>query len=129
MICCQSNSTYCKTRHARGKLGSYPIEDIVKRAKDSFQEGVKEIWLTSEDTGAYGRDIGTNLPELMYALIPVIPNDCRLRLGKSLSIGFILWSLNPSLLWTGMTNPPYILEHLDAMADVSSVEKCFQTNE
>jgi threonylcarbamoyladenosine tRNA methylthiotransferase CDKAL1 len=78
---CLNECTYCKTKHARGVLGSYQINDIVLRAQQSFKEGVKEIWLTSEDTGAYGRDIGTNLPQLLYALIPVIPNDCMLRIG------------------------------------------------
>ena len=57
---------------------------------------MKEIWLTSEDTGAYGRDIGETLPRLLYQLVEVIPEDCMLRLG--------------------MTNPPYILEHLEVSA-------------
>ena len=38
-----------------------------------IQEGVVEIWLTSEDTGAYGRDIGVTLPDLLNELIKVIP--------------------------------------------------------
>ncbi len=60
-------------RHARGVLGSYPIQEIVDRAVQSFQEGVCEIWLTSEDTGAYGRDIGFSLPELLWRLVEVRP--------------------------------------------------------
>lgn len=92
---CLNQCTYCKTRHARGELGSYPPEEIVARAIQSFQEGVVEIWLTSEDTGAYGRDIGTSLPELLTRLVQVIPEGCMLRLG--------------------MTNPPYILEHLEVI--------------
>ena len=52
-----------------------------------------EIWLTSEDTGAYGKDIGVTLPQLLWKLVDVIPDGCMLRLG--------------------MTNPPYILEHLE----------------
>ncbi len=88
---CLNECTYCKTKHARGVLGSYHINDIVLRAQQSFKEGVKEIWLTSEDTGAYGRDIATNLPQLLYALIPVIPNDCMLRLGiNSLNLNLFL---------------------------------------
>jgi hypothetical protein len=51
-----------------------------------------ESRLTSEDTGAYGRDIGKTLPDLLWRLVEVIPENCRLRLG--------------------MTNPPYILDHL-----------------
>ncbi|KAM4835164.1 threonylcarbamoyladenosine tRNA methylthiotransferase isoform 2-T2 [Thomomys bottae] len=95
---CLNACTYCKTKHARGNLASYPIDELVDRAKQSFQEGVCEIWLTSEDTGAYGRDIGTDLPTLLWKLVEVIPEGAMLRLG--------------------MTNPPYILEHLEEMAKI-----------
>ncbi|XP_067006926.1 threonylcarbamoyladenosine tRNA methylthiotransferase [Anabrus simplex] len=95
---CLNQCTYCKTKHARGELGSYPPEEIVARAVTSFEEGVCELWLTSEDTGTYGRDIGTNLPELLWKLVDVIPAGCMMRVG--------------------MTNPPYILEHLEEMAKV-----------
>ncbi|XP_032520554.2 threonylcarbamoyladenosine tRNA methylthiotransferase [Danaus plexippus] len=95
---CLNQCTYCKTKHARGELGSYPPEEIVERATQSFKEGVCEIWLTSEDTGTYGRDIGTSLPYLLKQLVAVIPEGCRLRLG--------------------MTNPPYILEHLAEVAEI-----------
>ncbi|XP_036071881.1 threonylcarbamoyladenosine tRNA methylthiotransferase isoform X2 [Oryzias melastigma] len=95
---CLNACTYCKTKHARGDLASYPIEELVERARQSFQEGVCEIWLTSEDTGAYGRDIGTDLPTLLWRLVEQIPDGAMLRLG--------------------MTNPPYILEHLEEMAKI-----------
>ncbi|XP_044773128.1 threonylcarbamoyladenosine tRNA methylthiotransferase isoform X2 [Neomonachus schauinslandi] len=95
---CLNACTYCKTKHARGNLASYPIDELVERARQSFQEGVCEIWLTSEDTGAYGRDIGTHLPALLWQLVEVIPEGAMLRLG--------------------MTNPPYILEHLEEMAKI-----------
>jgi threonylcarbamoyladenosine tRNA methylthiotransferase CDKAL1 len=54
---CLNSCTYCKTKHARGKLGSYAPEAIVARAQQGIDEGVREVWLTSEDTGAYGKDI------------------------------------------------------------------------
>ncbi|SPP74689.1 blast:Threonylcarbamoyladenosine tRNA methylthiotransferase [Drosophila guanche] len=95
---CLNQCTYCKTKHARGDLASYPPEEIVDRARQSFAEGCCEIWLTSEDTGAYGRDIGSSLPELLWQLVEVIPENCMLRVG--------------------MTNPPYILEHLEEVAKV-----------
>ncbi|XP_023724058.1 threonylcarbamoyladenosine tRNA methylthiotransferase isoform X2 [Cryptotermes secundus] len=75
-------------------------DEIVSRAKQSFEEGVCELWLTSEDTGTYGRDIGTSLPELLWKLVDVIPDGCMMRVG--------------------MTNPPYILEHLEEMAKILS---------
>lgn len=95
---CLNQCSYCKTKHARGELGSYPIEEVVERARQSFSEGVCEVWLTSEDTGAYGRDIGVTLPQLLWQLVEVIPEGCRLRLG--------------------MTNPPYILDHLKDIAEI-----------
>lgn len=81
-------------------------------------EGVKELWLTSEDLGAYGRDLSRSehplattppqvasrwpdhltLVDLLFALVPVIPAGCMLRLG--------------------MTNPPYILDQLAEVAAV-----------
>lgn len=48
---CLGSCTYCKTVQARGKLGSYAPEALVERVKQAIGEGVKEIWLTSEDTG------------------------------------------------------------------------------
>ncbi|KAL1450761.1 hypothetical protein WDU94_003086 [Cyamophila willieti] len=95
---CLNQCTYCKTKHARGHLGSYPPEEIVARAKQCFTEGVVEVWLTSEDTGTYGRDIDSSLPSLLWELIGVIPKHAMLRVG--------------------MTNPPYILEHLEEMAKI-----------
>lgn len=95
---CLGACTYCKTRHARGKLGSYQLDALVARAKKVIEEGVTEIWLSSEDTGAYGIDLNTDLPTLLRALLDVIPPGVMLRVG--------------------MTNPPFILEHLDAIADI-----------
>ncbi|KAG7229381.1 hypothetical protein INR49_012772 [Caranx melampygus] len=34
---CLNACTYCKTKHARGDLASYPIEELVERARQSFQ--------------------------------------------------------------------------------------------
>ncbi|KAG3104925.1 Threonylcarbamoyladenosine tRNA methylthiotransferase [Phytophthora idaei] len=102
---CLGACTYCKTRHARGKLGSYTPEAIVSRAQTVINEGVTEIWLSSEDTGAYGIDIGTDLPTLMRKLLEVVPDGVMLRVG--------------------MTNPPYILDHLDAIAEVLNHDRVY----
>lgn len=70
-------------------------------------EGVREIWLTSEDLGAYGHDIGVRLPELLWQLVEVIPDGAMMRLG--------------------MTNPPYILEHLEVCLQWSNLDKALYT--
>ena len=61
---------------------------------------VREIWLSSEDTGAYGRDIGTDIAELLRRMADALPRD-----------GSVMLRL-------GMTNPPYMLQHLEAVAEV-----------
>ncbi|KAK7258260.1 hypothetical protein RIF29_32839 [Crotalaria pallida] len=97
---CLGACTYCKTKHARGHLGSYTIPSLVGRVKSVISDGVKEIWLSSEDTGAYGRDIGVNLPTLLNALVAELPADAT------------------TMLRIGMTNPPFILEHLKQIAEI-----------
>lgn len=42
--------------------------------------GVKEFWITSQDTGCYGREIGSSLAELLLALGD-LPGDFRVRVG------------------------------------------------
>ncbi|KNE63754.1 MiaB-like tRNA modifying enzyme, archaeal-type [Allomyces macrogynus ATCC 38327] len=97
---CLNQCTYCKTKHARGELASYPVAEIVARVRQVLAEGIVEIWLTSEDTGTYGRDIGTDLPTLLWAILAELPTEGSV------------------MLRVGMTNPPYILEHLPAMAEI-----------
>ena len=109
---CLGSCTYCKTKHARGKLGSYTLEAIVDRAKIAVSEGVSEIWLSSEDTGAYGIDLGTNIGVLLLALLEILPDE------KPDGTGGVL-------LRVGMTNPPYILEHLEVVARVLRHPKVF----
>lgn len=45
---CLNQCTYCKTKHARGDLGSYTPAEVINRVKSVLDEGVLEIWLTSE---------------------------------------------------------------------------------
>jgi len=93
---CLGQCTFCKTRQARGTLISYEPEEIVNRAKQVVEEGVTELWMTSEDVGTYGRDIGKSFPELCWQVLSVLKPHNILKLG--------------------MTNPPYILEHMKEMA-------------
>lgn len=62
---CLSACAFCCVRFARGSLFSYPVNSIVDRLQRAISEGIKEVWLTSQDNGAYGFDIGTNLAALL----------------------------------------------------------------
>lgn len=102
---CLSACTFCKTKAARGNLKSYPIEEIVNLARKAVREGVKEIWLTSQDTMCYGFDIGTNLPHLLKELI-TIPGDFKIRIG--------------------MGNPVHMLKIKDELIPLFNHEKIFR---
>jgi threonylcarbamoyladenosine tRNA methylthiotransferase CDKAL1 len=77
---CLGSCAYCCVVYARGHLRSYKIEEIVERAKEDLSSGSREIWVTSQDTACYGRDIGVNLAELLDALC-VLPGEFRVRVG------------------------------------------------
>jgi 2-methylthioadenine synthetase len=78
---CLSSCTFCQTKLARGSLFSYRPATVRERVKRAVEEGVREIWLTSQDMSAYGRDIGTNLAELLKGITSYVAGDYRIRVG------------------------------------------------
>lgn len=77
---CLGVCSFCKTKQARGNLISYSIEEIKAEMVKAVKEGVKEIWLTSQDTGCYGADIGKNLVDLVKELC-TISGEYKIRIG------------------------------------------------
>ena len=77
---CLGNCTYCITKHARGRLSSYPVESILKRFDASLESGAKEILVTAQDTACYGFDTGTDLPALLSEMLKR-DGDFRIRIG------------------------------------------------
>ncbi len=77
---CLGSCAYCCVLFARGKLRSYGIQEIVDRVRKDLASGVREFWLTSQDTACYGRDKDTNLAELLKAL-DVVAGDFKIRVG------------------------------------------------
>jgi MiaB-like tRNA modifying enzyme len=77
---CLSACTFCVTKLARGKLSSYTLKGVVREAEIAIEHGAKEIQLTGQDTGAYGRDIGTDIVTLLNEVCD-LPGDFRVRLG------------------------------------------------
>jgi MiaB-like tRNA modifying enzyme len=77
---CLGSCAYCCVVFARGRLRSYGIEEIAERMRQEVKRGLKEFWITSQDTAAYGRDIGTDLAELLQALCN-LKGDFNIRVG------------------------------------------------
>lgn len=89
---CFGDCSFCCARFARGRLLSYPIDSIVDSIRVNVTRGVKEFWVTGQDVGAYGRDKGWNLLDLLDK-ISSLEGDFVIRLG--------------------MINPEWCLEKLD----------------
>ncbi|HEV8404445.1 MAG TPA: tRNA (N(6)-L-threonylcarbamoyladenosine(37)-C(2))-methylthiotransferase [Nitrososphaera sp.] len=94
---CMSECAFCQTKIAKGWTRSYRIGDITRQIKTDIEDGCKEVWLTSTDNGCYGRDMGTDLVELLKACCSV-KGDFKIRLG--------------------MMNPMYIPGMLERMVGV-----------
>lgn len=68
---CLGSCAYCCVVFARGKLRSYPVHEIIERIRLDLADGVKEFWITSQDTACYGKDIGSSLPKLLESICAV----------------------------------------------------------
>jgi len=108
---CLNNCTYCITKLARGGLYSYPIEDIVARAKKAISEGVKEIFLTSPDNGCYGFDF--------------IDNKDR-KINLSTLVRKVAELDGHFYIRIGMANPNHIMKIIDEFIDVLKLDKVYK---
>jgi threonylcarbamoyladenosine tRNA methylthiotransferase CDKAL1 len=79
---CLGACNYCLVKKARGDLVSFPRKDVVDEVKSALSSGAKEIWLTSQDCGAYGIDRGENLAQLISG-VANIDGDFMIRVGMS----------------------------------------------
>ncbi len=102
---CLGKCSYCATKFARGSLKSFSLEKIVKEVENCVKEGYREIQLTAQDTGAYGKDLGLSLVDLLEKIVE-IDGEFRVRVG--------------------MMNPHHALEMLDELLDVFSSEKIYK---
>jgi threonylcarbamoyladenosine tRNA methylthiotransferase CDKAL1 len=71
---CLGSCTYCCVVLARGHLRSSSIKEVVERVRCDYNSDAREFWITSQDTASYGRDLGTDLAELLEAIVKVEGN-------------------------------------------------------
>ena len=102
---CLGDCSYCCVHFARGRLRSNPVEEVVERVKRDLVYGVKEFWLTSQDTACYGKDIGTSLADLLGRVCE-FEGNFFVRLG--------------------MMNPEHVLAMLDDLIEAYKNEKVFK---
>jgi threonylcarbamoyladenosine tRNA methylthiotransferase CDKAL1 len=102
---CLGGCSYCQVRNVRGGLKSYGPKRLLAEARGMVASGAREIWVTGQDTGAYGLDIKTSLPELLGELSS-LDGDFRIRVG--------------------MMNPNHALSMLDELVEAFRSEKIYK---
>ena len=74
---CQNRCSYCNIKHVKGSTKSRPIPEIQREIDTQLQRGHSVFVLLADDCGSYGADIGTNILDLMEA---VLAQDAGIRL-------------------------------------------------
>ena len=62
---CLGRCSFCAVRRAKGKLLSRDPEHILKDFDEGLARGYRDIVLSADESGSYGRDRGTTLAELL----------------------------------------------------------------
>jgi len=96
---CMFACSYCITSIARGKLKSYPTDEILQDVCSALRQGCKEIQLTAQDTGSYGFDLGYDLSNLLTGV-------CKLKGKYRIRVGM----MNP---YTALKNIDSIIQAFD----------------
>ena len=68
---CDNYCTYCTVPYSRGHIRSRKIEDCVDEIKRLSDSGMKEIVLSGINTGAYGKDLGITLADLLKEVVKI----------------------------------------------------------
>ncbi|GHV12855.1 threonylcarbamoyladenosine tRNA methylthiotransferase [Fibrobacterales bacterium] len=103
---CLDACSFCSTRMVKGRLKSYEPAQIVSEVRFLAGDGCKEIWLTAQDAGCYGFDIGTDLAELVMKILREVAGDYRIRMG--------------------MGNPRHTLKYADKLVEVYKDSRVFR---
>lgn len=104
---CLGNCAYCATKAARGNLKSFSKKNIIEAMRKGIDNGTKEFWITAQDIGCYGLDLGTNIVELLNKILEEFKTEkIFIRLG--------------------MINPNFARKYLNELIEIYKNEKMFK---
>ena len=101
---CFGTCTYCCVKNARGKLNCYEPNSVIKNIEHQLQQGIKQIYLTSQDCSTYNHN-GTTLAELINRIV-------------SLNYKFFLR--------IGMINPCFLIENIEQIISIFKNSNVYQ---
>jgi len=76
---CLGNCSYCALKFAAGRIKSKNPDTIIEEFNQGLKRDQKTFVLINTDVGSYGRDIGTNIVELLKRMF-AIKGDYKIRL-------------------------------------------------
>lgn len=103
---CDHTCSFCAIPSIRGPHRSKRPAAVLEEAEELIAAGVKELVLVAEDSTAWGRDLGTELPALVESLAD-LEGDARLRVMYAYPNRFP-WELAPLL-----AQHPKVVPYLD----------------
>lgn len=103
---CDHTCSFCAIPSIRGPHRSKRPDDLLAEARDLIDAGVRELVLVAEDSTAWGRDMGLELPALIEALAE-LEGDHVLRVMYAYPNRF------PWELATLLREHPRVLPYLD----------------
>lgn len=104
---CDDFCAYCSVKLIKGNIFTYPESYVVNEIKKNIEQGCKEIWLTSQDNGAYGLDTGERrLAVLLNEILNNVEGDYKIRLG--------------------MINPRHVMSMIDDLIKVYQDDRMFK---
>ncbi len=101
---CDNACTYCIVRVARGRQRSRSVSEVIDEIRAREAEGYREVVLTGVHIGAFGRERGENLPDLVAGILSET-QIARVRLSS-----IEPWDLSPALL--PLWENPRLCRHL-----------------
>lgn len=103
---CLDACSFCSTHLVKGRLHSFSQAHIVEQVSSLVHDGCQEIQLTGQDCACYGFDTGTNLAELVQAILVKVPGKYKIRLG--------------------MGNPRHMATYLEPLLDCFTDDRLYQ---
>jgi len=101
---CLGACTYCCVKNARGRLNCYDSKNIIENVKHQLKQGIKQIYLTSQDCSTYEYE-NTKLVDLISNIVEL---DYKF------------------FLRVGMLNPRFLVDQFEQLRSIFKFKKVYQ---
>lgn len=125
---CLGQCSFCIVKKAKGDLRSRNPDSILHEIHTALTEGIKEIWLTSQDVGPYGWDLRPrqDISSLLRSIV-ALPGHFFVRLGM-MTPKFVTKFIDP-LVKQLVKEKVYTFLHLPIQSGANSILRVMRRRE